>query len=52
MNLALNGVKVPVRGYDFFVAAVHTQEDIQKTVEAFGTSLEAMLAENKIAKRS
>lgn len=52
MNLALNGVKVPVRGYDFFVSAVHTQEDIQKTVAAFGISLEAMLAENKIAKRS
>ena len=48
MNLALNGVKGPVRGYDLFLSAVHSPEDIKKTIEAFGSSLETMLEEKKI----
>ena len=36
MNLALNGVKTPTRGYDSFLSAVHTEDDLKKTVEAFG----------------
>ena len=50
INLALNGVKPPPRGYDFFVSAVHTREDIDNTTEAFGISLEAMVEENKLSK--
>jgi len=50
MNLALNGVKPPPHGYDFFVSAVHTREDIDNTIEAFGISLEAMVEENKLPK--
>ena len=42
MNLALNGVKVPPRGFDLYVSAVHTKEDINKTIEAFGIALDAM----------
>ena len=48
MNLALNGVKGPVRGYDLFLSAVLSPEDIKKTIEAFGSSLETMLEEKKI----
>jgi glutamate-1-semialdehyde 2,1-aminomutase len=48
MNLALNGVKGPVRGYDLFLSAVHSPEDIKKTIEAFGSSLETMLEEKKV----
>ena len=52
MNLALNGVKTPTRGYDSFLSAVHTEEDLKKTVEAFGNSLEVMLEEKKVQKGS
>ena len=45
INLALNGVHNPVRGVDGFTSAVHTEEDIDKTVEVFKSSLDAMIAE-------
>jgi len=45
MNLALNGVKTPTRGYDFFLSAVHSEEDLEKTIGAFGKSLDVLLAE-------
>jgi glutamate-1-semialdehyde aminotransferase len=48
MNLALNGVKTPTRGYDSFLSAVHTEDDLKKTVEAFGTSLDALLEEQTL----
>lgn len=48
MNLALNGVKTPTRGYDAFVSAVHTEADLKKTVEAFGRSLDVLLEEKKL----
>ena len=48
MNLALNGVKTPTRGYDSFLSAVHTEDDLKKTVEAFGRSLDALLEEKKL----
>jgi glutamate-1-semialdehyde 2,1-aminomutase len=48
MNLALNGVKMPTRGYDAFLSAVHTAEDLSKTVDAFGRSLDALLEEKKL----
>jgi glutamate-1-semialdehyde 2,1-aminomutase len=50
--LALNGVKTPVRGYDMFLSAVHSPEDIKKTIEAFGRSLDTLIEEKKIAKRN
>jgi glutamate-1-semialdehyde 2,1-aminomutase len=52
MNLALNGVKTPTRGYDSFLSAVHTEDDLKKTVAAFGNSLEVLLEEKKVQKRS
>jgi glutamate-1-semialdehyde 2,1-aminomutase len=45
MNLALNGVKTPTRGYDLFVSAVHTQGDLAHTVAAFDRSVDALLVE-------
>lgn len=45
INLALNGVHNPVRGVDGFTSAVHTEEDIDKTIEAFQSSLDTMIAE-------
>ena len=52
MNLALNGVKMPTRGYDSFLSAVHTEADVKKTVAAFGNSLDALLKEKKLQKGS
>ncbi|HSV93937.1 MAG TPA: aminotransferase class III-fold pyridoxal phosphate-dependent enzyme, partial [Desulfobacterales bacterium] len=49
MNLALNGVKTPTRGYDLFVSAVHTADDIERTVAAFGRALDALQVEGLIA---
>jgi glutamate-1-semialdehyde 2,1-aminomutase len=52
MNLALNGVKMPTRGYDGFLSAVHTEDDLKKTVAAFGNSLDVLLEEKKLQKGS
>ena len=52
MNLALNGVKTPTRGYDAFVSAVHTEDDLKKTIEAFGRSLGVLLEEKKLPQGS
>jgi glutamate-1-semialdehyde 2,1-aminomutase len=49
MNLALNGVKTPTRGYDLFLSAVHSEEDVNRTVEAFGRSLDALLEEKRLS---
>ena len=45
INLLLNGVHPSVRAIDGFISAAHTKEDVDKTVEAFGTSLETMVRE-------
>ncbi len=50
INLALNGVKPSSRGYDFFVSAVHTKGDIDRTIEAFDISLDSMVKENILPK--
>ena len=50
INLALNGVKAPPRGFDLYVSAVHSKEDINKTIEAFGISLDTMVKENTLPK--
>jgi glutamate-1-semialdehyde 2,1-aminomutase len=44
-NLALQGVKTAVRGFDLFLSAVHSKEDLARTVRAFGNSLDTMIAE-------
>ena len=49
MNLALNGVKTPTRGYDLFVSAVHTADDLERTVDAFGRALDALRDEGLLA---
>jgi glutamate-1-semialdehyde 2,1-aminomutase len=49
MNLALNGVKTPTRGYDLFVSAVHTADDLERTVDAFGRALDALGDEGMLA---
>jgi glutamate-1-semialdehyde 2,1-aminomutase len=52
MNLTLNGVKTPTRGYDGFLSAVHTEDDLKKTIAAFGNSLDVLLEEKKLHKES
>ena len=51
INLMLNGVHPPVRGLDGFVSAVHTKEDIDKTIEAFSASLETMIGEGALKRK-
>ncbi|MCU0559220.1 MAG: aminotransferase class III-fold pyridoxal phosphate-dependent enzyme [Desulfobacterales bacterium] len=50
MNLALNGVKTPTRGYDALLSAAHTEEDIQKTAAAYGRSLDGLIREKRLLK--
>ena len=50
LNLALSGIGVPGRGVDGFVSAVHTIEDIDKTIAAFDTSLSTMISEGVLQK--
>jgi glutamate-1-semialdehyde 2,1-aminomutase len=47
LNLAINGVHTFVRGIDGLLS-VHNETDINKTVEAFDISLDAMIAEGVI----
>lgn len=51
INLMLNGVHPPARGYDGFISAVHSAQDIDKTVEAFSTSLETMIREGVLNRK-
>jgi len=44
-NFALQGVKTAVRGFDLFLSAVHSKEDLARTIRAFGNSLDTMIAE-------
>jgi glutamate-1-semialdehyde 2,1-aminomutase len=48
INAILNGVHLPNRGYDGFVSAVHTETDIDTTVQAFSVSLDALIEEGVI----
>jgi len=45
INLTLNGVHSTSRAVEFFVSAVHSEEDISESVEAFEVSLDAMIEE-------
>ena len=45
VNLTLNGVHTIGRSVDFFVSAVHSEDDISKSVEAFDISLGTMVSE-------
>ena len=47
-NFALNGVKTASRGFDLFVSAVHSEEDLEKTVRAFGNCLGTMVEEKTL----
>lgn len=47
-NFALQGVKTAVRGFDLFLSAVHSGEDLGRTVRAFGNSLDTMLEEKTL----
>ncbi|MDP6043831.1 MAG: hypothetical protein QGI57_05305, partial [Dehalococcoidales bacterium] len=46
-HLLLNGVNM-LRGVAGWVSAVHTREDIDQTIEAFGSVLDGMVAEKVI----
>jgi glutamate-1-semialdehyde aminotransferase len=46
-HLLLNGMHL-LRGTIGWVSAVHTEEDINQTIEAFGCALDGMLAEGII----
>jgi hypothetical protein len=45
INLTLNGVHTVSRAFDFFVSAVHNEDDIKKSVEALDMSLDTMISE-------
>ncbi|NWF57420.1 MAG: aminotransferase class III-fold pyridoxal phosphate-dependent enzyme [Syntrophaceae bacterium] len=44
-NFALHGVKTAARGFDLFVSAVHSEADLEKTIQAFGRNLDTMIEE-------
>jgi glutamate-1-semialdehyde 2,1-aminomutase len=44
-NFALHGVKSAPRGFDFYVSAVHSGEDLKRTMKAFGNCLDTMIEE-------
>ena len=44
-NFALQGVKTAARGFDLFVSAVHSGEDLKRTIQAFGKCLDTMMEE-------
>ena len=48
LNMLVNGVHTMYRG---FTAAVHTDEDIQKFLEAFDKSLDALIADGLVSLR-
>ena len=50
INTTLNGVHFTSRGYDGFVSAVHTETDIDKTVDAFGASFDTLIKEGLLKK--
>ena len=45
-NSALFGVKCATRGFDLFVSTVHSEEDSENTIKAFGICLDTMLGKN------
>ena len=47
-NFALQGVKSAPRGFDFYVSAVHSGEDLKRTIKAFGNSLDTMIEEKTL----
>jgi glutamate-1-semialdehyde 2,1-aminomutase len=47
-NFALQGVKSAPRGFDFYVSAVHSGEDLKRTIRAFGNCLDTMIAEKAL----
>jgi len=50
-HLLLNGVHL-LRGTIGWVSAVHTEEDIDRTIEAFGKALDGLLEEGVIRRRN
>ena len=46
-HLLLNGVNL-LRGVIGWVSVVHTKEDIDQTIEAFGSTLDGMVADGVI----
>jgi glutamate-1-semialdehyde aminotransferase len=49
INMILNGVHLPNRGYDGLVSAAHTESDIDKTTQAFGNSLDTLVDEGALS---
>jgi len=45
INFALNGVHMVNLAYEGFTSAVHTEQDIDKTIEAFDISVDTMVKE-------
>jgi glutamate-1-semialdehyde aminotransferase len=46
--LTLNGVSTIGRAVDFFVSAVHSEEDIRRSTDAFDKALATMTAEGTL----
>ncbi len=47
-NFALHGVKTAARGFDFYVSAVHSADDLKRTMKAFGNCLDTMIEEKTL----
>ncbi len=45
INLTLNGVQTVNRAYEGFTSAVHTEEDIDRSIEAFDVSVDTIVKE-------
>lgn len=48
INLTLNGVSGVARAVDGFISAAHSEQDINKTIEAFAISLDRAIAEGAL----
>lgn len=48
INTTLNGVHFTSRGYDGFVSAVHTESDIDRTIDAFSASFDTLIEEGQL----
>lgn len=48
LHFVLNGIHMPSRGYDGIVSAAHGVEDGERTIRAFGASLDSLIGEGMI----
>ena len=47
-SFALHGVKTAARGFDLYVSAVHSEEDLERTIKGFGNTLDTVIEEKTL----